>query len=101
MHLKNWRSNSILALFTIFGLLLISRLFFIQVVQGDFYKALAQGLQGSSDNAISERGEIFFRDGEPLAINMEWPFVFASPRDERIPSHLREPIVRDFERCLR
>ncbi len=80
MHLKNWRSNSILALFTIFGLLLISRLFFIQVVQGDFYKALAQGLQGSSDNAISERGEIFFRDGEPLAINMEWPFVFASPR---------------------
>lgn len=80
MHLKNWRSNSILAFFTIFGLLLISRLFFIQIVQGDFYKALAQGLHGSSDSYVLERGEIFFRDGEPLAINMEWPFVFASPR---------------------
>jgi cell division protein FtsI (penicillin-binding protein 3)/stage V sporulation protein D (sporulation-specific penicillin-binding protein) len=69
-----------LALFTIFGLLLLSRLFFIQIIQGDFYRALAQGLHDPSGSQVSERGEIYFRNGEPLAINMEWPLVFASPR---------------------
>jgi len=60
---------------------LIGRLFFIQVMRGDFYKALAQGLYNTDDEVLTERGEIFFKNGEPLAVNMEWPLVFSSPRE--------------------
>ncbi|GAI44822.1 unnamed protein product, partial [marine sediment metagenome] len=47
----------------------------------DFYKALAQGLGASlRNNEIqTERGEIFLKNKEPLAINKNWSLVFASP----------------------
>ncbi len=75
-----WRVNLILALIFFFGLAVISRLFFIQILHGDFYKALAQGLYSIDEESIGERGEIFFKNGESLAINIDWPLIFASPR---------------------
>jgi cell division protein FtsI (penicillin-binding protein 3)/stage V sporulation protein D (sporulation-specific penicillin-binding protein) len=30
---------------------------------------------------LGERGEIFLKNGESLAINMDWPFVFAHPQE--------------------
>jgi len=79
--MRFWRINFLLALLFLFGGIIIGRLFFIQVHQGEFYRALAQGLYNISEKNEEERGEIFFRNGEPLAINMEWPLVFTSPRE--------------------
>lgn len=75
----NWRINLILTLLFLFGVVIVGRLFYIQIIKGDFYKALAQGLYGIETQIIGERGEIFFKNGEPLAINIDWPLVFASP----------------------
>jgi cell division protein FtsI/penicillin-binding protein 2 len=58
---------------------IIGRLFFIQVLQGDFYKALSQGY-AVEEEIEAERGEVFFKNEEPLAINKDWFLVFASPR---------------------
>ncbi|MGB9743362.1 MAG: peptidoglycan D,D-transpeptidase FtsI family protein [Minisyncoccales bacterium] len=75
-----WRINFILINFLLLGAVLISQLFYLQIIKGDFYKALAQGLFGvSQDQRIKERGEIFFRNGEALAVNITWPLIFASP----------------------
>ena len=78
-----WRINSVLILLFIFGLILLSRLFFVQILQEDFYKALAMGQSGGlyniDEEVLNERGEIFFKNGEPLAINMEWPLVSVCP----------------------
>ncbi len=79
--MQQWRINLILGFVLLFGMALIGRLFFIQVMQGDFYKALAQGLYSLDEEIPGQRGEIFFKNGEPLAINMEWPLVYASPRE--------------------
>ncbi len=81
MKISFWRINAILLFFFLLAALILGRLFYIQVVKGDLYKALAQGLTNNGEKTISERGEIFFRNGESLAINMEWPLVFASPRE--------------------
>ena len=78
--MQQWRINLIFGLLFVFGLVLVGKLFFIQVLHGDFYKALAQGLYNVGEDLSGERGEIFFKNQEPLAINMEWPLVFASPR---------------------
>jgi len=79
--MQKWRINLILGSLFLFGLAAITQLFFIQVKKGDYYKALAQGqgLSGTENGIKGERGEVFFKKGESLAINMEWPFIFASP----------------------
>jgi cell division protein FtsI/penicillin-binding protein 2 len=77
----NWRINLIWIFIVLFGLAVVGKLFFIQVIEGDFYKALARGLYGGNEEIQTERGKIFFKNHEPLAINVDWPFVFSSPRE--------------------
>ena len=78
--MKNVRLNFILLFIILFSTALISKLFSTQVLQADFYKALAQGLNTFSNNELqTERGKIFFKNGEYLAINKNWPLVFAYP----------------------
>jgi len=81
--MKQWRINSILIVIFLFGGLILSRLFFIQVMNDDFYGALSRGqaLYNLEETVVETRGEIFFRGGEPLAVNVEWPLVSISPRD--------------------
>ena len=81
--MSNWRINLILLFICFFGIALLGKLFFIQILQGDYYKALAQGLYNLEAEVSGERGEIYFQKGEPLAINMEWPLVYASPRETK------------------
>jgi len=78
--MKNLRLNLTFFFVILFSAVLLSKLFFIQVLQADFYKALAHGLLSSlNNNEIQvERGEIFLKNKEPLAINKNWPLVFAS-----------------------
>ena len=73
------RINLILLLLSLCGAVIVGRLFYLQIVKGDFYKALAQGLYSTETQIIGERGEIFFKNGEPLAVNIDWSLVFASP----------------------
>jgi len=78
--MKNWRINLIFFLFLLFSAAIISRLIYLQILKGDFYKALSQGLHNSFPETQIERGEIFLKGGESLAINIDLPFVFASPK---------------------
>ena len=77
---KFWRVNLIFVLFFIFSAVLVGRLVQIQIIKADFYKALAQGfLNYNLTGDYRERGEIFLKNGEPLAINRNFTLVFASP----------------------
>ena len=78
--MKNWRINVAFAVFLIVSATIISRLVFIQVIRGDRYRALSQGLHVSFNEDQEDRGEIFLRGGESLVINRDWPFVFAHPQ---------------------
>jgi len=78
--MKNWRINIVFTIFFIISATIISRLVFIQVIQGDRYRALSQGLHASFNEGQEDRGEIFLQGGEFLAINKDWPFVFAHPQ---------------------
>ncbi len=97
-----WRVNLILLLFFLFGAVIIGQLFYIQIVKNDFYRALAQGLYSREVDDIGERGRVFFRNGEPLAVNINWPLVFASPVEieekEEIAGKLAEilELEKDF-----
>ena len=89
----SWRVNLILFLIFALGAVIIGRLFFIQVLQGDFYRAMAQGMYSLEEEIPGQRGEIFFKNGEPLAINIEWPLVFASPREVELKDETAEKLA--------
>jgi cell division protein FtsI/penicillin-binding protein 2 len=77
--MRNLRLNLTFFLILFFAAAILGRLFFIQVLKNDFYKALAQGLFSSPNESQTKRGEVFLKDGEPLAINKDFTLVFASP----------------------
>lgn len=63
-----------------FAAAVIGKLFFLQIKNGDFYKALSQGLHASFAETEGERGEIFLSDGKPLAVNIDYPFLYVVPK---------------------
>ncbi len=99
------RINLILLLLSLCGMVIVGQLFYLQIIKGDFYKALAQGLHSTETQIISERGRIFFKNGEPLAVNIDWSYVFASPIEvkekEVAASKLAEILSLDKDFVLR
>ncbi|KPJ71338.1 hypothetical protein AMJ50_02485 [Parcubacteria bacterium DG_74_3] len=77
--MKGLKFHFVFLFFVVFTVVLLGRLFFIQIVQGDFYKALAEGLHFFPGETSFQRGEIFFKNGEPLAINKKWQLAWAHP----------------------
>ena len=77
--MKKWRANFIFILILLSGATIVGRLFFLQIIQHDFYKALAQGQQRVFQPMKGERGKVFFKGGQTLATNVERKYVFISP----------------------
>lgn len=67
--MKNWRVNIVFILIIFFAAAIIGRLVYIQIINHDLNKALAQGQQGIFNMIQGERGGIFFMEGEILAAN--------------------------------
>lgn len=84
--MKNWRAYFILIFIFLFGAIIIGRLFYIQILNHQYWKALAQGQQKTFVSLKGERGEIFFRDGTPLAINRKFDLVYAAPNEIEKPA---------------
>jgi len=78
--MKNWRVNLIFLLFFLISAAVMSRLVFLQILEGDLNRALSQGLFASFNEYQGERGEVFLKNGEPLAINIDLSFVFVNPK---------------------
>lgn len=71
-------------IFLVFGAV-IYRLFLIQVLQRDFYRALAQDQNQTLEKLVPQRGDILMQDKNgslsPLAVNREYPAVFLVPKE--------------------
>jgi len=57
-----WRFIAVLSLFFLIVVLIISRLFYISVIQNKYYKELAENQQSLNKVLPSKRGKIFFQD---------------------------------------
>ncbi len=79
MDKRNFRFNFIIILFFLVGAAITSRLIILQVVEGDYYKAMAQGQQYYFQTMQGKRGNVFFRRGEILATNAKRYYLFVSP----------------------
>ncbi len=110
--MKGWKFNLVLGVFSLLALIIVFRLSHFQVVNNDYWKALAQGQQKFFLQTKGDRGEIFLTDRSgnlyPLAINRSWEYVYISPREmnekgidiEEVSSVLAEILGVDFEKVF-
>lgn len=85
-RISNWRTKALFLIFSILAAALLWRLYNIQVVNGDYYAAIALGQQSDLDEIIPPRGEVYARDkaGEGtylVATNREVPMVYGVPSE--------------------
>ncbi|MAF43834.1 MAG: hypothetical protein CMI54_06690 [Parcubacteria group bacterium] len=93
--MKYWRINLILILIFIFGAAVMARLIFLQIIDHEFYSALAKGQQKVFARELGDRGDIFSQDKNDnlykLATNKEWSLVYISPKEQSFsPKELKE-----------
>lgn len=101
--------NSRLRLFAalIFLLLgaIIYRLYFLQIIQGDWYSLLASDQHQVSSQLRSERGKIMLHEKlngrdqlYPLATNKDFAFLYVVPKDIQDPQSLAEKFFEFFDK---
>ena len=112
LHSKNDFSSRVyilIILVIICFCVVILRLFQVQIVKNNFYKALAQDQHEFFQETISKRGEIFIKDLYsdqlyPLAVNKELSTVYASPKTvvnkSETANRLSEILELDEERIF-
>ncbi|MCX6721356.1 MAG: penicillin-binding protein 2 [Candidatus Staskawiczbacteria bacterium] len=84
LRFKNWRTNIVLLLIIIFGAAIISRLFFLQILERKLFSAQALGQQVGFSTVTGARGQIYCSgSGEvkSLAINKDSWTISASLKD--------------------
>lgn len=91
--MRSWRLNVVLVLIIIFGVAIVSRLFYLQILNHKFYQAQALGQQAGFSEEQGQRGEVFFKnsqeskgaygtgDVKSLAINKERWAVSVIPQE--------------------
>ena len=68
-HIMGHRIMGLIVLFLILGFVLIGRLFYLQVIQGEKYLLLAEKNRLSKRFTMPSRGNIYDRNGVQLAEN--------------------------------
>jgi ADP-L-glycero-D-manno-heptose 6-epimerase len=80
----NWRTNIILIFIFIFGAIVISRLFFLQILERKLFESQALGQQVDFNKVTGTRGQIFCSasdERKSLAINKDSWIISVNPKN--------------------
>lgn len=98
--MSKWRIIIIVSIFSPLYLSLIFKLYDIQVNKNSFYRAKAENQQMASGVLKSTRGSIFFTDKNnnlvPAAMNKEFPFIYAVPKEIQEQEQAGDLSVNDY-----
>lgn len=92
------------------AILMIGRLFYLQVLMAGRYEALAQRQHRINQVILQHRGEIFMHSGQndelsPLAVNKQLNLLYAVPKDIKQPAEtakiLADILFDDAHECVR
>lgn len=78
----------------IFILLIIARLFILQVIHHEYYVALAEGRHNLYRELLPARGRIFFQDLKQLALNQDVFTVVADPKLVEEPARIARILAK-------
>lgn len=95
----SWRIRLLKFLFVGGFLIIVAKMFSLQIVSASFYRALAEGQHSLYEELVPERGRIVVRDHDdpteyPVATNEPRAFVYADPRLVEDPVKLGKDIAK-------
>jgi cell division protein FtsI/penicillin-binding protein 2 len=97
------RARAFLVVLAVWALVVLGRLFQLQLAEGSRYRARAQRQQERRIEVSARRGSIYDRAGRELAVSVEASSVYAIPdevSDSRRAARILSPILRVPERAL-
>lgn len=74
---QRWRLYALLSVIAVFILVLASKLFYIQVIQHDYYSSLAKKEHWREEVIPARRGTIFDANGNKLAVSVTFESLYA------------------------
>jgi len=99
------RINFVLAIIFLFCLLMVGRLFYLQIISHDYYSALALGQHESTAKIAPERGRIFLQNPNdlenklyPVATNKDFVLVYVVPKDVKDVDRMIDALFYFFKR---
>ncbi|MFA5777388.1 MAG: penicillin-binding protein 2 [Parcubacteria group bacterium] len=85
LSIKNWRIYTLVFFVVAIALIIISRLYFLQIFSGESYRAIAENQHKILQILMPKRGEIYLKEGNdglyPLAINRDLQLAYAVPKE--------------------
>lgn len=92
------RINLLSIIFFVLALLIVVRLFNLQIIQHNFYTALAEGQHSIYQKLFPERGEIYVQDHwsedrHSIATNIDLNLVYAVPKQIEDPEKATETLA--------
>lgn len=95
---SGWRMRALRLFFLLLGVVVIGRMFMLQVLSASFYNALAEGQYSLYEELVPERGDILVKDYNdddeyPVATNAPRAFVYADPRKITNPVQLAKDLA--------
>jgi len=97
--MRKIRTLFLFIVFALWAAIILGRLFYLQIIKGEYYQALAFGQQVSLQDSLAQRGDIFFNDGKNiLAQNVLVPVLYIFP--DQIPESDKEQIVQTLASVL-
>lgn len=93
-----WRINLLFIFLCLFGLLVIQRLFYWQIIKSEELAEAAERQHWISFEIPAKRGEIFSADGFPLVSNEKVYLIYGEPNKIKIPvEEIAKKIASFFE----
>ncbi len=102
---KNSRLQILATIIFLFAGVLIYRLISLQVINYDFYVALASDQHLVENELMPKRGRIFIQDSNenkekkfyPVATNKDFAFIYAVPKKIKEPQRVAEELYKIFD----
>jgi len=104
-----WRLNVLAVFFGLVIFIILARLFYLQVLSGQFYGALSAGQHDLYQELFPVRGEIYVGEMKsesiyPIAANRDYTFVYAEPvnikEKEKAAKKLAEILALDEQELM-
>lgn len=77
---RRWRLLAVLGVCALGAILVVAKLFYVQVVRQDYYRDLALQEHWQKQVVPARRGTIRAADGQPLALSVGYETLYAVPR---------------------
>jgi len=100
--ISKWRINALVIFVMAVALVILSRLFFLQIVSGESFRSIAENQHKVFEVLNPKRGEIYLKEGNndlyPLAINKNLQMVYIVPKE--VNNDDKEEIIKNISSIL-